>query len=124
MNRRDRKAAVAKAKAEGMNRRDRKALGRKLKADNLTTRATEELDYLRQRGRDPDLARLKADSHASMMDKVEQLRKFRESEAASRRDVYGQPVYVPLEAKDYLADDDPRLRNRVRVPAYAKHFRR
>ena len=118
MNRRDRKAAVAKAKAEGMNRRDRKALGRKLKADNLTTRATEQLDYLRQRGRDPDLARLKADSHASMMDKVEQLRKFRESEAASRRDRYG------LTEKDYLADDNPRLRNRERVSAYARHFRR
>lgn len=52
MNRRDRKAAVAKAKAEGMNRRDRKALGRKLRADNLKTRATEELAYLRQRKRD------------------------------------------------------------------------
>ena len=70
------------------------------------------------RGRDPDLARLKADSHASMMDKVEQLRKFRESEAASRRDRYG------LTEKDYLADDDPRLRNRERVSAYARHFRR
>ena len=106
MNRRDRKAAVAKAKAEGMNRRDRKALGRKLKADNLITRATEELDYLRQRGRDPDLARIKADSHASMMSKVDQLRKFRESEAASRQDAYGL-------RKDYLADN-PRLRNRFR----------
>ena len=105
MNRRDRKAAVAKAKAEGMNRRDRKALGRKLKADNLTTRATEELDYQRQRGRDPDLARIKADNHESMMSRVDQLRKFRESEAASRGYVMGfHPVDVskPENMRDFM----------------------
>ena len=93
---------------------------RKLKSDVLREAAgggpTRRLRM--SRGRDPDLARLKADSHASMMDKVEQLRKFRESEAASRRDRYG------LTEKDYLADDDPRLRNRERVSAYARHFRR
>ena len=93
---------------------------RKLQADALREAAgggtTRRLR--KSRGGDSAVARIKADSHASMMDKVEQLRKFRESEAAARQDAYG------LTRKDYLADDYPRLRNRVRVPAYARHFRR
>ena len=90
MNRRDRKAAVAKAKAEGMNRRDRKALGRKLRADNLTTRATEEaeLDYLRKRKnnrRPEDL--LRSDDWQAVgqrkRDLIEGQKRFNESEAAA-----------------------------------------
>jgi len=96
MNRRDRKAAVAKAKAEGMNRRDRKALGRKLKADNLTTRATEEaeLDYLRKRknNRWPGVVvpenLLRSDDWQAVgqrrQDLIEGLRRFNESETAAQ----------------------------------------
>ena len=85
MNRRDRKAAVAKAKAEGMNRRDRKALGRKLKADNLITRATEEAAS-RPRILPQDLFR--SDDWQAVgqrrQDLIEGLRRFNESETAAQ----------------------------------------
>jgi hypothetical protein len=84
MNRRDRKAAVAKAKAEGMNRRDRKALGRKLKADNLITWATEEAAS-RPRILPQDLFR--SDDWQAVgqrrQDLIEGLRRFNESELAA-----------------------------------------
>lgn len=93
---------------------------RKLQADALREAAgggtTRRLR--KSRGGDSAVARIKADSRESMMSRVDQLRKFRESEAAARQDAYG------LTRKDYLADDDPRLRNRERVSAYARHFRR
>jgi len=99
MIRRDRIAALAKAKAEGMNRRDRKALDRKLKADNLITRATEvveaELDYLRKRknNRWPGGLKFKEDLLRSddwqavgqrRQDLIEGLKRFNESETAAQ----------------------------------------
>ena len=91
MNRRDRKAAVAKAKAEGMNRRDRKALGRKLKAESM-----EEFAYPRKRKSNLVAASvasaredlLRSDDWQAVgqrkQDLIEGLRRFNESETAAQ----------------------------------------
>ena len=77
MNRRDRKAAVAKAKAEGMNRRDRKALGRSLKTQSLEEKAK---DNARE-------ALLRSDDWQAVgqrrRDLIEGLKRFNESELAA-----------------------------------------
>ena len=77
MNRRDRKAAVAKAKAEGMNRRDRKALGRSLRTQSLEEKAK---DNARE-------ALLRSDDWQAVgqrkQDLIEGLKRFNESETAA-----------------------------------------
>ena len=95
MNRRDRKSAVAKAKAEGMNRRDRKALGRKLKAESYLDDDDDGRIGLRKA---EDLIRSRANAVAR--DQINQLRKFNESEYASRKykldDEYGLTASILL----------------------------
>ena len=102
MNRRDRKAAVAKAKAEGMNRRDRKALGRSLKTQSMEEKAK---DNARE-------ALLRSDDWQAVgqrrRDLIEGLKRFNESEAAARGEKGpGGSIY---RSKEYALDELLRRR--------------
>jgi hypothetical protein len=81
MNRRDRKAAVSKAKANGMNRRDRKALGRSLKAQSM------ERPAYGRKGEVLNAALAASDDWQAVgqrkRDLIEGQKKFRESEVAA-----------------------------------------